>query len=110
MCNTATIDSESVYHIKVFIDSNPTLFFVNIHSIFESYIDKNFRIRLFRAVEKIKNVKYDTEYRFNYWDRLIDVHVTDVKDTLEVIDKQLPHDKKVLDGISLVFLPGQMFI
>ncbi len=83
VCDTMKMDSVTVYHLKLFIDSNPTLFFVNMHSIFESYVDKDFRTHLFRSVENIDNKKYNTNYRFDYRDSLIYLQMTDVKDSHE---------------------------
>ena len=103
VCDTATIDSTHVYYIKVFIDSKPELFFINMHSVYESYVDENFRILLFRAVEKIENVKYVTEYRFNYRDSLIHVKMTDIKDTTKTIVKDLSLNERIFDGITLIF-------
>lgn len=103
ICDTLQMDSQKVYQTKLFIDSNPVLFFVNMHSVFESYIDESFYPHLFLAVEKIDGVKYDTQYRFDYDRKMIDVKMTDVKDTTRIIQKSIPFDQKVQDGMSLIF-------
>jgi len=101
--DTLTIDNTRVYHTKMFIDSNPLIFFVNMHSVFDSYIDEDFYPHLFVADEKIDGITYKTHYRFNYSDSLIDVKMTDVKDTTHIIEKKIPLDEKVQDGMSMVF-------
>ena len=98
-----TMDGSTVYHTKMFIDSNPLLLFVNIHSVYESYINEDFYPHLFLAEEKIEGVTYWTEYRFNYADSVIYVKMTNTEDTTEVIVKQLPLDERLQDGMSLVF-------
>jgi len=97
------MDGRKVYHTQLYIDSNPVLFFVNFHSIYESYINEDFYPHLFLAVEKIDGVKYDTRYRFNYATRQIEVKMTDVEDTTQVIEKLIPLDEKIQDGMSLIF-------
>ena len=101
--DTLIIENTFVYHTRMFIDSNPLLFFVNIHSVYDSFIGENFYPHLFIAVEKIDGVTYKTRYRFNYEDSLIDVKMTDVKDTTHIIEKILPLDEKVQDGMSMIF-------
>lgn len=97
------MDGRKVYHTQLDIDSNPVLFFVNFHSIYESYINEEFFPHLFLAVEKIDGVKYDTRYRFNYSEKQIEVKMTDVDDTSRVIEKNIPLDEKIQDGMSLIF-------
>ncbi|MCI0513474.1 DUF3108 domain-containing protein [candidate division KSB1 bacterium] len=97
------MDQCQVFHTRLYIDSNPLLFFVNMHSVYESYIDKKYYPHLFIADEKIEGVTYKTRYRFDYVERIIDVNMTDMKDTNHVIIKRLPLDEKVQDGMSLIF-------
>ena len=101
--DTTRIDSQRVYHTRLLIDSNPLLFFVNMHSVFESYIDENFYPHLFVADETIDGVTYKTYYRFNHPERLVDVRMTDVEDTTRIIEKQIPMEETFQDGMSLIF-------
>lgn len=103
VCDSLQMDNCRVYHTRMFIDSNPLIFFVNMHSVFDSYIDENFYPHLFIADEKIEGVTYKTRYRFNYVDSLIEVRMTDVKDTTHIIEKKLALDEKVQDGMSMIF-------
>lgn len=101
--DTLTINDKFVYHLKFYIDSNPLLFFVNMHSVYECFIDDLIRPHLFNAEEYIDNISYKTEYRFNYEDRLISINMTDVNNTANVIVEDIPLDKRIFDGISLIF-------
>lgn len=103
ICDTMKINSILVYHVKLFLDSNPLLFFVNMHSVYECYIDNKIRPHLFIAEEKIDDILYKTQYRFNYSDSLIFINMTDVNDTARTIEKEMPLDKRIFEGISLVF-------
>lgn len=97
------LDSTFVYHIKLYIDSNPLLFFVNMHSVYESFIDEQFRPQLFLANEKIDNITYKTEYRFNHADRLIHIRMTDIKNPTKTIVRDDSLKEAVIDGTSMIF-------
>ena len=103
VCDTLTINDNPIYHIKLFIDSNPLLFFVNMHNVYESYIDKNFKLRLFYSVEIIDDITYKTEYRIDYGDSLIHIDMTDMKNPANVIKRDDPFDKQIFDGTSMVY-------
>lgn len=103
ICDSLFIDRSLVYHVRLFIDSNPLLFFVNMHNVYNSYLDKNFQLHLFYAEEKIDNVTYKAEYRLNYTDSLIHINMTDIKDTTKTIKKSVPFKETVLDGTSLIY-------
>ncbi len=94
VCDTLTIEGNLVYHLKINLDSNPKLFFVNMHSVYETYIDEDFNVHLSYANEKIDNVTYLTEYRFNYEDSLIHVKMTDIKDTSRIILEDQPLNER----------------
>jgi len=97
------LDSTLVYHIKLHIDSNPLLFFVNMHSVYESFIDDQFRPQLFLANEKIDNITYQTEYRFNHADRLIHIKMTDIKNPTKTIVRDDSLNEKIIDGTAMIF-------
>jgi len=101
--DTVQIDGLQLKKVNFYIDSNPMIFFVNMHNVYESYIDDEIRVHLFYAEERIDGVLYDTEYRFNYVDRLIHVTMTDMKDTTKTIRKNVPFDVPIRDGTSMIF-------
>ncbi len=101
--DSVRMDEQKVYKTMVHIDSNPMIFFVNMHSVYESYINENFYPHLFLADEKIDGKYYKTRYRFDYLNKLIDVKMTDLEDTSKIIIKKIPLDEKMQDGMSLIF-------
>jgi len=103
ICDSLVIDGTFVYHVKLYIDSNPLLFFVNMHNVYNSYLDENFQLHLFNSEEKIDNVTYKAEYRIDYIDSLIHINMTDIKDTSKTIKKSVPFRDTILDGTSLVY-------
>ncbi len=103
VCDTLTMDDTFVYHVKLFIDSNPLLFFVNMHNVYESYITEDFKLHLFVSEEKIDGITYLAEYRFNYTDSLIHTTMTDMEKPEITIKKDDPLDVTLLDGTSMIF-------
>lgn len=103
VADSMRMDEHLVYKTMLYIDSNPMIFIVNMHSVYESYIDENFYPHLFLADEKIDGKYYNTRYRFDYPNKIIDVTMTDLEDTSKIIIKKIPLDEKVQDGMSLIF-------
>jgi len=101
--DTLQYNGNLVYHVRLYIDSNPLLFFVNMHSVYDSYVDEKFRIHLFWADEKIDNITYKAEYQFDYVDSLIHVNMTSLQDTNQTIIKDLPLDSQTQDGAAMIF-------
>lgn len=101
--DSVKINGHNVYHTQLFIDSNPLLFFVNMHNVYNSYIDDEFRLQLFKAEERIDDILYTTEYRFSYEDSMIYATLTNIKDPNQIIRKEITMDELLLDGSSLIF-------
>lgn len=101
--DTLRIDDKLVYHVQFFIDSNPLLFFVNHHSVYESYFGDQFRSHLFRFDERIDGVLYHAVYQFDYTDSLIAIELTDEKDSTRQIHKHIPLTDSIYDGTALLY-------
>jgi hypothetical protein len=97
ICDSLIIDNTFVYHVRLQIDSNPLLFFVNMHNVYNSYLNENLQLHLFYAEEKIDNVTYKAEYRLDYSDSLIHIDMTDIKDPAKTIKKSVPFQETVLE-------------
>ena len=91
------------YYLRLLVDSNPLLFFVNMHSMFETYVSEDFKPYLHQAYENIDNVYYFTQHYFNYEDSTIYLKMTSVKDSSKVIQRTYPLVDKYYDAISLVY-------
>jgi len=103
IADTSVVEGTLLYHVKLHIDSNPLLFFVNMHNVYDSFINENFQLHHFYADEKIDGKTYKAEYRIDYADSLILINMTDINDTSRTIQKATPFEKTILDGTSLVF-------
>ncbi len=97
ICDSLVIDNTLVYHVRLLIDSNPLLFFVNMHNVYNSYINENLQLHLFYAEEKIDNVTYKAEYRLDDSDSLIHIDMTDIKNPAKTIKKSVPFQETVLE-------------
>jgi hypothetical protein len=96
-------ENEAKYYCRLFVDSNPLLFFVNMHSMFETYVSEDFKPFLHQAYENIDDVNYFTQHYFNYADSTIKLKMTSVKDTSKIIQRIYPLVDKYYDAISLVY-------
>jgi hypothetical protein len=103
-----TIDNRPVYHCILYMDSNPSLPFVNLHDIYESYIDEDIYSRRFLAWEKKSDHTIFTQYDMDYEGR--QVHIIEKKmtetDTTVILDSTAVLDtpRKVQDGLSILFI------
>ena len=90
------------YHIHMLIESNPLLFWVDNHSVYDSYIDENLRVLKFVSNENMEGEIYRAEYTFDYRDSIITRRLYDRDDVLKKSDKQKIRPN-MIDGISLIF-------
>ena len=101
--DTVSIDGQRAYHIRLFVDSNPTLFFVSHHAVYETFFDDTLKVFLFRCDEKIEGVTYHTTYRIDHANSRVHIDMTDEKDpTNQIIDTTSFHGK-LHDGTSLLY-------
>lgn len=107
VADTSIVDENLIYHVKLHIDSNPMLFFVNMHNVYNSFINEKFQLHHFYAEEVIDDVTYKAEYKIDYGDSLILINMTDVEDTTKNIKRSMPFERTILDGTSLVFYARQ---
>jgi hypothetical protein len=103
VADTTFVDDKLIYHVKLHVDSNPMLFFVNMHNVYNSFINENFQLHHFYAKEVIDDLTYKAEYKIDYGDSLILINMTDVDDTTKNIKRSMPFERTILDGTSLVF-------
>lgn len=101
--DTTNIDGVKTYHTQFKIDSNPWLFFINMHSVFDSYLMGDTFPLLFICKEEIDGEEYNSEYRFDYKNKEIVVHYEGAENPDLKIDKRLPMEKQLQDGMSIIF-------
>ncbi len=106
-----TIQHSRVYHCKINIDSNPDLPFVNIHDVYESYIDADgvFSHRFVSYETKSDHIIY-TRYDFDYQKNTVKIHIENrYRDkTVTVLDSVGHIPDKVQDSLSLLYFARAM--
>ena len=106
--DSSRIDSIPVHHIRFNIDSSPLLFFVNVHSVFDCYLDDQMRPIKYIANESKKGKKKIATYHFNYPDSFFTIDMDDETNSTDFTHKVFPLKQNVYDGISLVFYSRSM--
>lgn len=107
-----TLKNRPVYHCILYIESNPSLPFVNINDIYESWMDEDIYSHKFLSYEKKSDETLFTQYDMDY-ERNV-VHITEKvfteTDTVLQLDSiaVLDTDRKVQDGLTLLFYARAM--
>ncbi len=101
--DTLRINHKLAYHTQVYIDSDPLLFWVNHHSLYESIFFENFEGCLFKYDETVDETPFNGHYQFDYTDSLIHIQMVSEKDPDSLIVKHNPFSGMILDGISLLY-------
>lgn len=102
-----TLNRRPVYHCILYMDSNPSLPFVNLHDIYETYIDEEIYSHRFLAWERKSDYTIFTQYDMDYEN--MKVHIIEKKmtktDTTAILDSMAVLDtpRKVQDGLSILF-------
>jgi len=107
-CSVSEIDSFKLHHIRFHLDSNPILFFVDMHSVFDCYLDSLARPHKYIASEMVSGEFKKAVYNFNYVDSLFTIDFYSLPDTTKPRRVTLPLTEPVFDGISLISLSRQM--
>jgi len=103
ICDTVRINNQKAFHIKCYIDSNPALFFVNYHTVAETFFSKDLEVQYFTYIEEDEGITYKAEYRLNHVRGLVSIELTDTSDTSHKITKEIPFTGNLQDGTSLIY-------
>lgn len=109
--NSDSIHGRPVYHCRIYIDSNPSLPFVNIHDIYDSFIDaEGVYSHIFLSYEKKKDHVLYTRYDFDYPNHRIHIRIEKQRgiDSEVVLDSTAYIPDKVLDSLSMLFFARAM--
>jgi len=105
------LNDRTVYPCRIHIDSSPGLPFVNIHDLYESYIDSTeYYSHLFKSYEKKSDFTLYTEYAYDPDKNRIDIHLEKIfPDTvLQLLDSTVVSPEKMFDSVSMFFLARAM--
>ncbi|MCB0284028.1 MAG: DUF3108 domain-containing protein [Calditrichaeota bacterium] len=97
------INNKSTYHIRLIIESNPLLFWLDNQSVYDSYITDSLQVVRFLSDEKVDGKVYNARYDFDYDNQIINLSMLDKENPENKINKTLPLKPNIYDGISLIF-------
>ncbi len=97
------INGFSANHIKVVIESNPLLFWIDHESVYNSYITDDFKVIRFVSEENIDDEEYNAVYDFDYDKMKIDVTLFDKENPNKIQKKSFKLTPNKIDGISLIY-------
>ena len=97
------VNGVNANHIKVVIQSNPLLFWIDHESVYNSYITDDFKIARFASDENIDGEEYHAVYDFDYENMIINVTLFDKANKGNIQKKSLILTDKKIDGISLIY-------
>ena len=97
------------FKLRIYIDSASGVPFVNIHDIYESYVDSNAVPTAFYAWEKKGDYTLETDYLFYNKQRIAEVKIRKVySDHVEVVaNDTIPIDQVYRDVVSLLYFARQ---
>ena len=101
--DSVQVEGIKVQHIRFYLDSNPMLFFIDMHGVYDCYIDQYFRPIKYVAIESEDGVNRRATYNFQYPDSTFTIDIQDKVDTTRYVRKVFPLHETVFDGISLIF-------
>ncbi len=108
---TDTLNGRTVYHCRVNIDSNPSLPFVRIHDVYDSYMDaEDFASYIFISYEDKKTHTIYTRYDFDYERREVHILIQNQypDSVVTLLDSVASIPGRVYDSLSMFFLARGM--
>lgn len=109
--NRDTLNHRPVYHCRIYIDSNPSLPFVNIHDIYDSYIDaEQIYSHVFLSYEQKSDYILYTQYTFDYVQGIVKIRIEKrhQNEFESVLDSVVVIPDKVQDSLSMLFFARAM--
>ena len=97
------IDDQKIFHIRLYLDSNPVLFFVNMHNVYDTFIDEHLQPHMHLSQEKIDNVDYRSIHRINYDESTVHVQLINLQDPTQNLTDTVKFSQPPYDGISMTF-------
>ncbi len=106
-----TLNGRPVFHCRVNIDSNPSLPFVRIHDVYDSYMDaEDFASYIFISYENKKDYTIYTRYDFDYEKQQVHIVIQNQypDSVVTLLDSTATIPGRVYDSLSMFFLARGM--
>lgn len=97
------INGTQTNHVRLTIESNPLLFWLDNQSVYDSYITDSLKVIRFISDENVDDKIYKARYDFDYAANKIHLTLQDLDDTEKTQQKTIDMKPKLYDGISLIY-------
>ena len=101
--DSAGIDSSMTHQIKLTIDSNPLIFFVDMHSIFECSLDDQFWPIIYKITDIVDDENKTASYYFNYPDSFYTIDFDFEREEGKPSRLKFPLKQNIYEGLSLIY-------
>ena len=100
-----SLNNRPVYHCRLQIDSDPSLPFVNIHEVYDSFIDEEMYSHAFNILIKKSDFEYIVTHDINYSLQQVKIVVSKCTpvDTTIIMYSTLTVSEKIQDGVSIFY-------
>lgn len=99
--DSLNLGGHSVHRVRLNLDSNPMLIFVNLHSEFECYIDSLFRPLLYITAEREEHRRANFVYQFDFDKKVMYFDKINPTDSSLVNRQAVNLTDNVYEGVSL---------
>jgi len=103
IADSSNVDGEDVFQIKLNIDSNPLLFFVNRHYVYSCSFTKSFKVQELTYFDDEEGVRMKSVYSFDHKNKNVHLTRTDTTGKTEEIVKDVSYKGELYDGVSLIY-------
>ena len=97
------INGKMTNHIRLIIESNPLLFWLDNQSVYDSYVTDSLKVMRFISDEKVDGKLYNARYDFDYDKEKIYLSLLSKENNEARQDKVIDLKPKLYDGISLIY-------
>ena len=100
-----SLNNRPVFHCRLQIDSHPSIPFVNIHEVYDSFIDEEMYSHAFKILIKKSDYEYIVTHDINYslgQAKIVVSKCTPV-DTTVIMDSTIVVTEKIQDGVSIFY-------
>jgi len=101
--DSAGIDSTEIHKIKLTINSDPLIFFVDMHSIFDCWLDDQFRPINYKITDIDDDENKTASYYFNYADSFYTIDFDFEREEGKPSSLKFPLKQNIYEGLSLIY-------
>ena len=100
-----SLEGHLIYHCRLYLDSNPSLPFIDLHEVYDSYIDEEHFSHGLDILVKKSDCDYRVSHNIDYTQgkaRIL-VNKCTPTDTILTMDSTIVISEKIQDGVSILY-------